>query len=280
MNYLCLDHDPYGHEKRFGFITMIFDTNNPKTVLDIGCGTGEMLTIPLALKYPHIKFYGVDSDNETIAIAKASNCNSNLKLFTKIEEVRGIKFDIVIASEVIEHVERPYDFLVSLKQHVSKEGRTILTVPNGFGPFELGTLAENILHVSGVLRVIKFFKGRKIANAKNLPKDTVANSPHLNYFSIKQLKGLFLDAGLASFAFKSRTFICGPFFDKLVTTFNLSQWNASVADRLIPNLCSDWMFELRVIGKENGTKWKRSVWANKRRKFNLKRAGLLTKINS
>ena len=278
MNYLHLEHDPYGHEKRFGFFTTVFDINEPKSVLDIGCGTGEMLTVPLALKYPHIQFYGVDSDYESIAIAKANNCPANLKLFASLEEVGQMQFDMVVASEVMEHVESPYDFLVALKQHVSVGGRIILTVPNGFGPFELGTLAENILYVFGILKIIKLLRGRKMADSATVPKDTVANSPHLNYFTLKQLEGLFLDAGLSPFVFKSRTFICGPFFDKIVTSFNLSQWNASVADKISSSFCSDWMFELRISSKEKGTKWKRSVWASMRRKFNLKRAGLFNQI--
>lgn len=278
MNYLNLEHDPYGHEKRFGFFTTIFDTNKPNSVLDIGCGTGEMLTVPLALKYPHIQFYGVDSDYESIAIARSNNCPVNLKLFTSMEEVRGIQFDMVVASEVIEHVESPYDFLISLRQHVTEGGRIILTVPNGFGPFELGTLIENILYVSGALKLIKLLRRRKTIDSPAAPKDTVANSPHLNFFTLKQLKGLFLDAGLSSNEFKSRTFICGPFFDKLVTSFNLSQWNATVADKLYASFCSDWMFELRIVGKEKGSNWERGIWASKRRKFNLKRAGLFNQI--
>lgn len=278
MNYLNLEHDPYGHEKRFGFFTTIFDTNKPKTVLDIGCGTGEMLTVPLALKYPQIKFYGVDSDYESIAIAKANNCPFNLKLFTSLEEVGDMQFDMVVASEVMEHVESPYDFLLALKQRVTEGGRIILTVPNGFGPFELGTLTENILHISGMLKLVKMLRKRKMVDSATVPKDTVANSPHLNYFTLKQLNSLFLDAGLSASMFKPRTFICGPFFDKVVTSFNLSQWNAAVADKLPPFLCSDWMFEIRVAGEEKGTKWKRSIWASKRRKFNLQRAGLLNQI--
>jgi 2-polyprenyl-3-methyl-5-hydroxy-6-metoxy-1,4-benzoquinol methylase len=278
MNYLQLEHDPYGHEKRFGFFTAVFDINEPKMVLDIGCGTGEMLTVPLALKYPQIQFYGVDSDYESIAIAKANNCPVNLKLFTSMEEAGDMQFDMVVASEVIEHVESPYDFLIALKQHVSEGGRIILTVPNGFGPFELGTLTENILHVSGVLELIKLLRGRKTVDSATEPQDTVANSPHLNYFTLKQLRRLFLDAGLSPSMFKSRTFICGPFFDKIVTSFKLSHWNATVADKLPSSFCSDWMFELRIVSKEKGTKWKRSVWASKRRKFNLQRAGLFNQI--
>lgn len=43
---------------------------------------------------------------------------------------RGRRFDNVVAGEFIEHVERPYDFLRSLKPLLGVDGQLILSTPN------------------------------------------------------------------------------------------------------------------------------------------------------
>jgi SAM-dependent methyltransferase len=40
------------------------------------------------------------------------------------------RFDNVVAGELIEHVERPYDFLRGLDRHLAAGGRLILSTPN------------------------------------------------------------------------------------------------------------------------------------------------------
>jgi SAM-dependent methyltransferase len=275
MKYLKLKHDPYGHKKRYDFFVQIIKKNKPKNILDLGCGTCEMLTTPLASTFKGITFYGVDSDEESISIAKKNNSNENLNLYNKIEEINLDKFDLIIASEVIEHVDDPYNFLLNLRNRLNINGVIMITVPNGFGPFEIGTLFENIIYVLGLYKFINKFKAIKNSNVKDSHQDTVANSPHLNYFTLNQLKSLFFESGLLVLEQKSRTFICGPFFDKIVTFFHLSNFNASIADILHSSICSDWMFELKIVNEPRVSNWKRGYWATKRMNFNLKRAGLL-----
>ena len=42
-------------------------------------------------------------------------------------------FDTIVAAELIEHVEQPYDFLRGLKQHLAPRGLLLLTTPNPLG---------------------------------------------------------------------------------------------------------------------------------------------------
>lgn len=277
MNFLQLKHDPYGHNKRLDFFVSILGSKMPSMVLDIGCGTGELLTFPLAFKFPNIQFYGVDSDFQSIEIAKGNNCPQNLKFFTSLDDVIDLGFDIVLASEVIEHVENPFDFLLTLRSKLNNNGLILLTVPNGFGPFEFGTLIENLLYISGFTKFINLLKRKNSSKESIDKKDTVANSPHVNFFTFNEIKSLFFEAGLSVNKFKPRTFICGPFFDKIVTYFNLTNWNSVISERISPSLCSDWMFEIGIKGEPIMSNWARGYWASWRRKFNLKRAGLLLK---
>ena len=54
-----------------------------------------------------------------------------------VEELPGIldgrRFDTVIAGELIEHLERPYDFLRSIRDVLRVNGRLVLSTPNPIG---------------------------------------------------------------------------------------------------------------------------------------------------
>jgi SAM-dependent methyltransferase len=47
--------------------------------------------------------------------------------------LRGRSFDTIVCAEIIEHLERPYDFLRDLHGLLSTGGRLILTTPNPLG---------------------------------------------------------------------------------------------------------------------------------------------------
>jgi hypothetical protein len=50
---------------------------------------------------------------------------------TRLGEVLGDrKFDHIVASEFIEHLENPYEFLRSVRFHLSERGELILSTPN------------------------------------------------------------------------------------------------------------------------------------------------------
>lgn len=52
----------------------------------------------------------------------------------ELDQVVGDRrFDTVIAAELIEHLERPYDFLRSVRQVVADDGCLVLTTPNPLG---------------------------------------------------------------------------------------------------------------------------------------------------
>jgi len=51
-----------------------------------------------------------------------------------LEAVLGNRqFDTIVAGELIEHVEQPYDFLRGLKSHIAPGGLLLLTTPNPLG---------------------------------------------------------------------------------------------------------------------------------------------------
>lgn len=262
----------YGLRKRLEFVAGIVADFRPKRVLDVGCGTGANLTAPLAQLFPETSFVGIDSDPASIAYAKRENPADNAQYFVEATFGDTESFDLVIASEVIEHVEDPDAFLNLLRGFLAPDGKLVLTLPNGLGPFELVSFAETVMHLTGIYRVLRAFK-RMLRSGVVSPvaSDTLAISPHINFFSYQQICSLIYGGGFRILAYRPRTFLCGFGFDYLIKSQRAVAWNATVADKLPPQLSSAWMFLLTPCSKPDGVSYKSSLFADFRRLLNKKR---------
>jgi SAM-dependent methyltransferase len=272
---MSLPEDTYGSVKRFDFVAAIVRELQPRDILDIGCGTGVQLTLPLAKQFPAIEIVGVDADERSLAWARENAAALNLRYAAPNELSRDRRFDLVIASEVLEHVGEPGRFLADLAACVAPGGRLIVTVPNGFGVFEWMALSEALLNLSGLQSILRGLlrRGRRTP-APAAPSVTLANSPHINFFGFRELGRLFTSAGLAVRRYRARTLLCGYLVDNLLGRTRLVAWNAAIADRLPAWCASDWMFELEPVRPVGDTRWRRGSWSRFRKRLNERRWGL------
>ena len=263
----------YGVAKRLEFYLAHLAGPVPRRVLDVGCGTGASLTAPLAAAFPETEFVGVDSDPESIAFARSRFQLPNLAFCLPSELGRERQFDVVSASEVLEHVDPPGAFLRDLAGRLSDDGRMLITVPNGYGPFELAALAE--VAAGAVARSLR---GRAPAGAAPCADggaaSTLAVSPHVNFFTQRRLRKLFNSAGLEVAEYRGRTFLCGFAIGAVVRRLGLVEWNARVADRLPAFAVSDWMFVLRPGGGPFPVRERRTRWSTVRSRLTASRAEL------
>lgn len=261
--------DAYGLSKRLAFCAEIIAWRHPALVLDVGCGTGENLTRPLAERFPAVRFLGVDGDNGSIEYARARPVLSNLTFAGYEALARPNQADLVIASEVVEHVESPEEFLTQTAQHLRPDGRMIVTTPNGFGPFELASLIEVLLRLSGAFDLLRRIKRALVGGYPEAnSRDTLAASPHINFFSHGRIKQVFASAGLEIERYQGRTLLCGFGLDSLVRRLAIGEWNARVADRLPPACVSAWAFLLRKVPPRPGPSYRRGPIARLRRRLN------------
>ena len=269
--------DAYGTQKRLAFVSDAIAELQPASVLDVGCGTGLQLTFPLAQAWPATRFFGVDADQGSIDYARRACVAPNLS-FSMLAELRADeRFDLIIASEVIEHVEAPVAFLRDLASRLTPRGRMVLTLPNGYGPYELAALLETLLAMSGLLAALRVVKRALLGASKvaQPPPDTHAVSPHVNFFSWTAIHRTVEAAALRVLGYRARTLFCGFGFDFAVRGESARGWNARVADRLPPGFASDWMFVLEVAqGTAFGAEYRRGAFARLRRRLNEKRWGL------
>jgi ubiquinone/menaquinone biosynthesis C-methylase UbiE len=101
---------------------------NPKTVLDVGCGEG----FTLQQLYEHgigEKLEGVDFQEAAITLGNTIHPHLKLKQGDIYDlPFKDNSFDVVMCTEVLEHLERPLEALKELKR-VTKQ-YLIISVPN------------------------------------------------------------------------------------------------------------------------------------------------------
>lgn len=80
------------------------------------------------------ELWGIDIDKEGIALLRKKGFKNlvvgNVEKLNEITEIKGIKFDIIVAPEIIEHLNNPGLFLLSAKYLFSKNTLMIITTPN------------------------------------------------------------------------------------------------------------------------------------------------------
>lgn len=97
-------------------------------VLDVGCGMG-VVSYSIALKSEAI-VTGIDLNPENIKKAKMQFNHKNITYFVgdALTDLPNEKFDVVILSNVLEHIEKRVDFLKQLCLKVSPQ-RLLIRVP-------------------------------------------------------------------------------------------------------------------------------------------------------
>ncbi len=100
-------------------------SNQPVRILDIGCGRGELLQRLVARGYAAV---GVDIEPACVAMASQYAQVVTGDVFSLESMFPPARFDVVIASHVLEHVENPRKAIYVMK-HLSRRW-IIIAVPN------------------------------------------------------------------------------------------------------------------------------------------------------
>jgi len=242
----------WGYGKRFQFVddslVRRFGANRQAVrILDVGCGTGKELAIPLAeIGY---QVTGVDPHAESIRWAAASAPLGAKFICGMLCDVALQQFHAVIISEVLEHLDDPESLLCAGLDYLADNGILIITVPNGYGEFEIDSRLFHGLRLSVVRDAVHYVLrkfGRKPPPQVPGSYDTKG---HVQRFTMARLRQIFACHGLRISQFRSSVFVAGPLIGHTVGHFdNFVRFNAGLADRLPPWACSGWFFALERDG--------------------------------
>ena len=94
-----------------------------KTVLDIGAGTGDFLSV---CKKKNWQVFGVEPDFGARKIAASKQVN----LRETLADFKGENFDVITMWHVLEHIENLHEHIKELKKLLKPNGTLVIAVPN------------------------------------------------------------------------------------------------------------------------------------------------------
>ena len=97
------------------------------TVVDLGCGGGLLLERLVELGFRDLAGVGW-----SISVPTGGTAVSNVDMTTPgwADRLDGRTFDWIVATEVLEHLVNPYQFLVEARRLAHAKSRLVLTFPN------------------------------------------------------------------------------------------------------------------------------------------------------
>jgi 2-polyprenyl-3-methyl-5-hydroxy-6-metoxy-1,4-benzoquinol methylase len=113
----------YAHAYLYDDLTSLLDQNKNTKILDVGCGNGLMTNRLFREGYD---IYGTDGSISGIKIANKKNPErfyvQDLTSQDLPQELKDIKFDTIISTEVIEHLYNPRGYVEFCKNVLFKNG--------------------------------------------------------------------------------------------------------------------------------------------------------------
>jgi len=231
-------------------------------ILDVGCGTGVNVTIPLAeVGYSVV---GLDLDVASIERGRELSMgrkNIQFRCGTLDHEHFDQSFHVVICSEVLEHLQEPGVLLRHMNAVLKEGGLLLVTVPNGFGFFELDSFFWRILCRSQ--RLLDTLYGwenkfwRIFGSAETLQRRAEEYSPerlkltwsslsseanHYQSFTNSKIIRLLRSEGFYVSRMRNNTFLAGNLLGLFIRELDtFLAWNCYIADQLPSFLVSGWL---------------------------------------
>ena len=222
--------------KKLRFIFSVFEQFSAKEgksfdrlrVLEIGCGVGG-ITLPVAALGCRVR--AIDIDEEDVAQLRGRLKRHQLdNVEVAIEDAftaGGETYDVVIASEVFEHVLEPDRLAKTIQAQMRPGSYLIMTTPNGYGPFEF----KNALTPGNVVRRWNWLR-RMMGKERYVPG---AGRDHAQRFTKGRLLAIFERASLRPVRFAKS--------DSFLTTFYALRRNRVMGniDTRLADVLPHWM---------------------------------------
>jgi SAM-dependent methyltransferase len=254
-----MEENPWGYRRRIEFIAKSiaerFSDRDPGAVriLDIGCGNGSWVALPLARCGYDVT--GIDLHQPSIDTARSlarGLPNAHFAVGT-VEELKEAGFDVIILSEVLEHVHEPEALLRTGAAQLGPGGIVIVTVPNGYGEFEIDWWIYRTFRLEWIVNAARSWfpslrMGDRDADRAKTVRAATDNLDcgHVQFFRLPILRRIFTNCSLVPVTSEAACLMCGPLAVLLLArSRRLIEWNVRVAKRLPLILGSGWYFVLR-----------------------------------
>ena len=217
-------------------------------ILDIGCGKGtDVFMLNSLLKNFSTRFTAIDISRVSIEFANMlKEIRGDQNCFFKVGDAEKLEFDnntfdIVLCSEVIEHLPKPERCLAEIYRVLKTKGLAVITTPNP------RNIAKHIIPKQLAQRIDEEQKWC-FQRHRNLACETVG---HVSEKTCKEWRDLSVKVGFRIEAIKRGSVIYGgPFFDSHPALFGMLLVFDSFLDHLpyAYSLSYDIVMKLRKDG--------------------------------
>ncbi|MDZ7938376.1 MAG: methyltransferase [Rhodoferax sp.] len=222
--------------KKRKLIDAVIEKTKPKSILDFGGGTGYTFSRYINENHPDIDITLFDVSVESLEAASWGG--QRVEKVSEPKSLEARQFDLVIASEVVEHVDVSDFILQDIAVLVKQGGHLFATVPNGYGSYEITVLFYRLFAKPIVSRLPK---SRKRGQAES----TLSPSPHVAFYTYSTLMSGFKCAGL----------VVENYLPIMLSHFRVARmlseyfpramsWNVGLAPQVNPRWVDDWGFLL------------------------------------
>lgn len=230
-------------------------------ILDVGCGNGYAVTRFLA--HPADRVLAVDMHEPSILYAKQHFERPGLEFqVQRVEQLgeQAQRFDAVIFADILEHIEQPGELLQCALHLLEPGGCVLVTIPNGYGPFEIESALSRQKIGKALLRIVdlaiavlnKFIlRGHwsKVATSPEAPYNL--ESGHIQFFTQSAFLKIARSAGLTLVSSHHLSWLCGPFTNYFFAPFeSFCHWNSRIADKIPSAWVSAWFFEFSASAEK------------------------------
>jgi len=225
----------------FSLLLNMKATERRISVLDVGCGNGG---IAFAVASLGCEILGVDVDRPSIEQARNVNPYPHARFEVVADDRFDLKetYDLIICSEVLEHLVTPQRLLNTMARHLKDDGLLLITVPNGYGPREILGRTETFLRTKlGLGRLAdRARRAARVIDAAEKCSVHTSNpdQDHVQRFTIGRLRELIERAGLCVLERVNSIFIFSVMLRQ--SSALLDRLDARLADYLPRFAVSGW----------------------------------------
>jgi 2-polyprenyl-3-methyl-5-hydroxy-6-metoxy-1,4-benzoquinol methylase len=230
--------------KRLNFIKdqVLSLQNKNIRILDVGCGNG---IISIALGSLGFEVVGIDIDPTSIQLANEYNPYPNVRFMVQDieDEMLHDSFDVVICSEVLEHLYHPEKIIKDIHDSMKPDSLFIVTTPNGYGPREvLMTRPMQAINRYGFGTWLLKLK-KLLGYAGNTIQSSNPDLEHIQFFKRSDLINLIESYGFRMHAFGRADVVDRVFpFSILANRFPaLQELDCKMAD-ILPRYCTSGFY--------------------------------------
>lgn len=195
-----LPEDCFASAKKIQFLRRQLDgfraeQGRPLAILDFGCGNAAELGSFIINDID--SYVGVDIHQPSLDHARAHFSSDKTQFLDGLPQTR---FDVVLVSEVLEHLDDPAGLLgLLVREHLAEDGIVLGSVPNGYGLTEIEKYVDQRLGLYGALRSVVRLARRvsgRAAAAQAAAAPYNHASGHVQFFTQAQLEKVARDSGL------------------------------------------------------------------------------------